>query len=75
MLTTESQLTTPNRTVEARNGVTYSQVTTESATETPGVGVVEMKLEVVLVPVSDVDRAKSFYERLGWRLDARLSRR
>jgi catechol 2,3-dioxygenase-like lactoylglutathione lyase family enzyme len=31
---------------------------------------VEMKLEVVVVPVSDVDRAKAFYERLGWRLDA-----
>jgi predicted enzyme related to lactoylglutathione lyase len=31
---------------------------------------VEMKLEVVLVPVSDVDRAKRFYEMLGWRLDA-----
>jgi catechol 2,3-dioxygenase-like lactoylglutathione lyase family enzyme len=30
----------------------------------------EMKLEVVVVPVSDVDRAKSFYELLGWRLDA-----
>ncbi len=28
------------------------------------------KLEVVVVPVSDVDRAKEFYERLGWRLDA-----
>ena len=30
----------------------------------------DMKLEVVIVPVSDVDRAKSFYESLGWRLDA-----
>ena len=30
----------------------------------------DMKLEVVVVPVSDVDRAKSFYESLGWRLDA-----
>ncbi|MEV6192008.1 VOC family protein [Streptomyces sp. NPDC051920] len=30
----------------------------------------DMKLEVVVVPVSDVDRAKSFYSRLGWRLDA-----
>jgi catechol 2,3-dioxygenase-like lactoylglutathione lyase family enzyme len=30
----------------------------------------DMKLEVVLMPVSDVDRAKSFYESLGWRLDA-----
>jgi len=33
-----------------------------------GVGI-EMKLEVVLVPVSDVDRAKAFYEGLGWRMD------
>ena len=30
----------------------------------------DMKLEVVTLPVSDVDRAKSFYESLGWRLDA-----
>ncbi len=30
----------------------------------------DMKLEVVIVPVSDVDRAKGFYESLGWRLDA-----
>jgi len=30
---------------------------------------VDLKLEVVVIPVSDVDRAKSFYERLGWRLD------
>lgn len=28
------------------------------------------KLEVVVIPVSDVDRAKAFYESLGWRLDA-----
>src|SRR2546422_908171 len=30
---------------------------------------VDMKLEVALIPVSDVDRAKEFYTRLGWRLD------
>jgi catechol 2,3-dioxygenase-like lactoylglutathione lyase family enzyme len=30
---------------------------------------VDMKLEVVVLPVSDVDRAKRFYEALGWRLD------
>src|SRR5271165_4926834 len=30
----------------------------------------EMKLEIVVVPVSDVDRSKRFYEVLGWRLDA-----
>src|SRR5262245_66376703 len=31
---------------------------------------VDMKLEVVILPVSDVERAKRFYEGLGWRLDA-----
>ena len=30
---------------------------------------IDMKLEVVVIPVSDVDRAKEFYRRLGWRLD------
>ena len=30
----------------------------------------EMKLEVVVLPVADVDRSKAFYESLGWRLDA-----
>ena len=34
-----------------------------------GAARVDMKLEVALVPVSDVDRAKEFYTRLGWRLD------
>jgi predicted enzyme related to lactoylglutathione lyase len=32
-------------------------------------GVVDMHLEVHIIPVSDVDRAKQFYQRLGWRLD------
>jgi catechol 2,3-dioxygenase-like lactoylglutathione lyase family enzyme len=31
---------------------------------------VDMKLEVVVLPVADVDRAKAFYQALGWRLDA-----
>jgi len=35
-----------------------------------GVNDVDMKLEVVVIPVSDVDRAKEFYGGLGWRLDA-----
>ena len=39
------------------------------ASEAPA-GTVEMKLEVVVVPVSDVDRAKAFYGGLGWREDA-----
>src|SRR6266700_2958444 len=34
------------------------------------VATVDMKFEVAVIPVSDVDRAKEFYERLGWRLDA-----
>jgi catechol 2,3-dioxygenase-like lactoylglutathione lyase family enzyme len=34
------------------------------------VGKVDMKLEVQIIPVSDVDRSKQFYERLGFRLDA-----
>jgi catechol 2,3-dioxygenase-like lactoylglutathione lyase family enzyme len=33
------------------------------------VGPVDVRLEVQIIPVSDVDRAKEFYERLGWRLD------
>jgi catechol 2,3-dioxygenase-like lactoylglutathione lyase family enzyme len=40
------------------------------ATETPSARTLDMKLEIVVIPVSDVDRAKSFYGGLGWRLDA-----
>jgi catechol 2,3-dioxygenase-like lactoylglutathione lyase family enzyme len=36
-------------------------------------GTVDMRLEVVTVPVSDVDRAKDFYVGLGWRLDADIA--
>src|SRR6267154_1048786 len=41
-----------------------------TATETPRAQTVGMKFEIVVVPVSDVDRAKRFYDGLGWRLDA-----
>jgi catechol 2,3-dioxygenase-like lactoylglutathione lyase family enzyme len=34
------------------------------------IGNVDLKLEVVVIPVSDIDRAKEFYSKLGWRLDA-----
>jgi catechol 2,3-dioxygenase-like lactoylglutathione lyase family enzyme len=37
---------------------------------TPPASSVDLKLEVVVIPVADVDRAKHFYEGLGWRLDA-----
>ena len=36
----------------------------------PTPATVDLKLEVVVIPVSDVDRAKRFYQSLGWRLDA-----
>ena len=42
----------------------------EPGTEAAGHETIDLKLEVVVIPVSDVDRAKTFYERLGWRLDA-----
>jgi catechol 2,3-dioxygenase-like lactoylglutathione lyase family enzyme len=47
-----------------------TQMSNERATGTPTAGMVDMKLEVVIIPVSDVDRAKRFYGSLGWRLDA-----
>jgi catechol 2,3-dioxygenase-like lactoylglutathione lyase family enzyme len=43
---------------------------TKVATPEASVGKVDLKLEVVTIPVSDVDRSKKFYEGLGWRLDA-----
>ena len=42
----------------------------EQATNTRAASQVDMKLEVVVIPVSDLDRAKHFYGSLGWRLDA-----
>jgi catechol 2,3-dioxygenase-like lactoylglutathione lyase family enzyme len=45
----------------------------EGTAGAPPVNAGEMKLEVVVVPVSDVDRAKGFYEGLDWRLDADLA--
>jgi len=41
----------------------------EIAGDAASVARVDMKLEVVVIPVSDVDRAKAFYLKLGWRLD------
>jgi hypothetical protein len=35
----------------------------------------DLKVEIVVIPVSDVDRAKRFYESLGWRLDADFASR
>ena len=50
--------------------MTTTQSIAESATHTPHDETVDLKLEVVVIPVSDVDRAKRFYQDLKWRLDA-----
>jgi catechol 2,3-dioxygenase-like lactoylglutathione lyase family enzyme len=51
-------------------GVTNTSTNRESAMESTKDSNVDFKLEVVVIPVSDVDRAKSFYGGLGWRLEA-----
>ena len=47
-----------------------TQAMSEQETPMPSAATVDLKLEVVVIPVTDVDRAKRFYESLGWRLDA-----
>src|SRR4051794_21523446 len=42
----------------------------EQFTHAPAHAAVDLKLEVVAIPVSDIDRAKAFYQGLGWTLDA-----
>ena len=44
--------------------------TNEAVSQDASHASVDMKFEAVVIPVSDVDRAKEFYRRLGWRLDA-----
>jgi catechol 2,3-dioxygenase-like lactoylglutathione lyase family enzyme len=47
-----------------------TQTSKEPAKPIPTAATVDLKLEVVVLPVSDVDRSKRFYEGLGWRVDA-----
>jgi catechol 2,3-dioxygenase-like lactoylglutathione lyase family enzyme len=47
-----------------------TQISSEQAIRDSSAESVDLKLEVVVIPVSDVDRAKRFYGSLGWRLDA-----
>src|SRR5258706_12166368 len=49
---------------------TIKEGTRTTASETATARGVDMKFEIVVIPVSDVDRAKRFYGSLGWRLDA-----
>ena len=55
---------------EKRRTMTTTELQRETAIESARARAIEMKLEVVVIPVSDVDRAKDFYAKLGWRLDA-----
>lgn len=52
----------------------FTQPLSETATETCRAQTADMKLEVVTIPVSDLDRAKEFYVGIGWRLDADFSK-
>src|SRR5271168_2758986 len=60
--------------VERKGGKNVTNATYEIQANDPAseasVPKVDMKFETVVIPVSDVDRAKEFYARLGWRLDA-----
>jgi catechol 2,3-dioxygenase-like lactoylglutathione lyase family enzyme len=49
-----------------------TDVSNAASAEAPEVGTIDMKLEVVTLPVSDVERAKRFYASLGWRFDIDL---
>src|SRR5687767_355213 len=51
-----------------------TQVESEALIDSTRACTVDMKLEVVVIPVSDVDRAKRFYGDLGWRLDAEFAK-
>jgi catechol 2,3-dioxygenase-like lactoylglutathione lyase family enzyme len=46
-----------------------TQPSGDAATEASGIAAVPMRFEVTTLPVADVDRAKAFYQGLGWRLD------
>jgi catechol 2,3-dioxygenase-like lactoylglutathione lyase family enzyme len=49
--------------------MSITQLDSNTATEASEVSTVPMRFEVTTLPVADVDQAKAFYQRLGWRLD------
>ena len=51
-----------------------TDVRNETSIEVPARGVVDMNLEVIVIAVADVEKAKEFYSDLGWRLDADVTR-
>src|SRR5215469_16243830 len=61
--------TKTNRGLPAEGRVAVSATDIHDASRDAAVGKVDIHFEVDIIPVSDVDRAKQFYQRLGWRLD------
>jgi catechol 2,3-dioxygenase-like lactoylglutathione lyase family enzyme len=53
--------------------MTTKQLGNDVATEASNAAAATMRLEAVVVPVADVDRANRFYQRLGWRVDVDVS--
>ena len=53
--------------------MTSTGASADASTQMPEPRTVDLKLEVVTLPVSDVDRAKRFYQGVGWRLDADIA--
>ena len=53
--------------------ITSTDASGSTSAQMPEAGTIDMKLEVVTLPVSDVDRAKRFYQSLGWRMDADIA--
>lgn len=51
-----------------------AQTPNEARTAAGTAQTVDMKLEIIVIPVSDIDRAKQFYVRLGWRLDVDIAK-
>src|SRR5689334_10314105 len=60
----------PSLNTQGTRSMSTIEVDPAAAVETKKAKAGDMKLEVVVIPVRDVDRAKGFYERIGWRLDA-----
>ena len=59
----------PNHPTQRRSAVSTTELDESTAAESSEVSTVPLRLEVTTLPVTDVDRAKAFYQRLGWRLD------
>src|SRR5947209_17655337 len=66
----EGQKTQRSSAVHKEANMSTATVRTNDPNGQPSPAKVDMKFEIVVIPVSDVDRAKEFYGRLGWRLDA-----